>query len=163
MNLEFLKNRKAIVLAGAVLVVGVVAGRERSTVELIQENAAERAPRVAAASDADIDLGKLRRGESALPGKDPFVRPVPPAPKQAAQAPQARALPVAPPLPFQYIGKWTEGKKTEVLVMRGEEILSLERGQTLGDYRVEQVGDSAITFTYLPLKTSQTLELPAVN
>jgi hypothetical protein len=43
--------------------------------------------------------------------------------------------------------------------MRGEELLSIAAGQKLGDYRVDQIAESKISFTYLPLKTKQTLEL----
>jgi hypothetical protein len=73
----------------------------------------------------------------------------------------APAQPAAPPLPFQYIGKWTQGGKTEVLVTHGDELISIDPGQKLGDYRVEQIGESSISFTYLPLKMTQTLELPS--
>jgi hypothetical protein len=66
---------------------------------------------------------------------------------------------VAPALPFQYFGRLTENGKTEVFVMRGEELIALAAGQTIGDYRVEQVAEASISFTYLPLKMKQTLDL----
>jgi len=43
--------------------------------------------------------------------------------------------------------------------MRGEDLLALAPGQTIGDYRVDQIADAAISFTYLPLKMKQTLDL----
>ena len=67
--------------------------------------------------------------------------------------------PAAPPLPFQYFGRLTENGKTEVYVMRGEELITLAPGQKIGDYRVEQIADASISFTYLPLKMKQTLDL----
>ena len=73
----------------------------------------------------------------------------------------APAQPAAPPLPFQYIGKWTQGGKTETLVTRDDELVSIDPAEKLGDYRVDQIGDSSISFTYLPLKMKQTLELPS--
>ena len=66
---------------------------------------------------------------------------------------------MAPPLPFAYFGRLTENGKTEVFVMRGEELLAIAPGQTLGEYRVDSVGDKSITFTYLPLKTQHALDL----
>ena len=45
-------------------------------------------------------------------------------------------------------------------VLRGDELVSVAPGQTLGEYRVDQVGARSIRFTYLPLKTRQTLDLP---
>ena len=43
--------------------------------------------------------------------------------------------------------------------MRGDELLTIAAGQKIGDYRVEQIADAGISFTYLPLKTKQTLDL----
>jgi hypothetical protein len=83
--------------------------------------------------------------------------------KQAAAAPQVPAKPAAPPLPFQYFGRLTENGKTDVFLLRGEELLSIAAGQKVGDYRIDKVSDSSISFTYLPLKMKQTLDIPAVN
>lgn len=147
------RQRIAIAIGAVVLVVGVVAGRERPALDLVQGNATERAARVAA--DDGIDLDKLRRGESAAPKNDPFKGFG--SPKAAAQAGPAK--PVAPPLPFQYFGKLIDNGKREVFVMRGEELLSIEAGKTYGDYRVDSVADARISFTYLPLRTKQTLDI----
>jgi hypothetical protein len=151
MKLSHLQKRAAITAAAVILVAGGVAGRERPSMDIVQE----RAP--AAAANDGIDLDKLRRGEASLPQTDLFSRknwteraPV------AATAPEK---PVAPPLPFQYIGKWTQGGKTEVLLMRDNELLPIEAGKKLGDYRVDKVSDASISFTYLPLKTKQSLSL----
>lgn len=165
MNLSFLKRdfpkkRAAMTVAAAILVVGVVLGREKPALELVQE----RAPRAAAAADDGIDLDKLRRGEASLPQTDPFARKSFGEQKQLARvAAAAPAKPAAPPLPFQYFGKLIENGKLEVFVMRGQDLLSLAPGLNLGDYRVDQVTERSISFTYLPMKTKQTLDLPAVN
>ena len=63
------KRRIAITVGAVVLVAGVVAGRERPTLELI-----EARPAAAQVADDGIDLQKLRRGEGALPHTDPFAR-----------------------------------------------------------------------------------------
>jgi hypothetical protein len=148
------KKHIAFVVAAAVLAAGVVAGRERPALELVQE----RAPRAAAAVAVEdgIDLEKLNRGESSLPQTDPFKNF---AEERAPVKVSAPEKPVAPPLPFQYFGRLTEGAKTEVFVMRGDELISIAAGQKLGEYRVDQVSEATIAFTYLPLKTRQTLEL----
>jgi hypothetical protein len=152
------KKRVAVTVGALILVVGVVAGRERPALELVQE----KAPQAAAAADDGIDLDKLRRGEASLPQNDPFAG-MKSMEKQAAASAQAPAKPVVPPLPFRYFGRLTEQGKTEIFVMRGEELLSIAAGQKVGDYRVDRVTDSSISFTYLPLKMKQTLDLPAVN
>lgn len=155
MNSIVLKKRVGIAVAILVLAAGVVAGRERPAIELVQE----RAPRAAAAAaDDGIDLDKLLRGQASLPQKDLFA-PIKGMEGQGPVANQAPSKPVAPALPFRYFGRLTENGKTEVFVMRGEELLSIAAGQKLGDYRVDQVAESRISFTYLPLKTKQTLEI----
>jgi hypothetical protein len=159
MNLSPLKKRAAVMVGALILVVGVVAGRERPALELVQE----RAPQAAAAADDGIDLDRLRRGEASLPQNDPFKTFAPQKASAPVTAPNVPAKPVAPPLPFRYFGKLTEKGNTEVFLMRGDELLSIAAGQKVGDYRVDQVTDSAISFTYLPLKMKQTLDLPAVN
>ena len=147
------KRRIAIAVAAVVLVTSVVAGRERPTLELVQE----KAPRVAKAADDGIDLEKLKRAAASAPQNDPFKSINQPKPQPAAV--QVQQKPSAPPLPFRYFGRLTENGKTEVYVMLGDELLSIAPGQQHGEYRVEQIGASQISFTYLPLKTRQTLEL----
>ena len=150
------KRQIAFAVGAVVLVAGVVAGRERPALELIQERTARTT--VSANADGGIDLERRRRGEPSLPQVDPFSRKGLEAPKQAAK-PDVPAKPVAPPLPFRYFGRLTENGKSEVFVMRGDELLSIEAGKTYGEYRVDKIADSGIGFTYLPLKTKQTLEL----
>ena len=151
-NLSPWKKNAAIVAAAVTVVAGVVAGRERPAVELIHE-------RSKPAQDDGIDLAKLRPAEGSVPQNDPFARNFGhEKPAQAAAAP-AVEKPVAPPLPFRYFGLLTENGKTEVFVMRGEDLLSLAPGQTIGEYRVDKIADASISFTYLPMKMQQTLDL----
>jgi hypothetical protein len=150
-NLLVLKKRSVITVAALALAAGMVAGRERPTLELLQE----RAPQ--AVADDGIDLSKLNRGEATTPQTDLFAR--------RNFAPEKKVVtnnvqkPVAPPLPFKYFGRLTENGKTDVFVMRGEDLLAVAAGETLGEYRVDAVSESSISFTYLPLKTKQTLGL----
>jgi len=144
------KRHIAAAVGALVLIVGVVAGREKPALELVQE----RAPK--AVADDGIDLSKLRREDASLPQRDPFASMVA---KVQAAAPAAPERPSAPALPFRYFGKLTEKGKTEVFVMRGDELVAVAPGQNLGEYRVDQVSENRISFTYLPLKTKQTLEL----
>jgi hypothetical protein len=141
-------KRVAIALGAVVLAVGVVAGRERPALELFPERTAP------ARYADDIDLERLPRGESSTPRADPFLRK-----SFEAHGRPSPSKPAPPPLPFQYFGRLTENGKTEVFVLRGEELFAIEPGQTLGEYRVASVGEKSIAFIYLPLKTRQTLEL----
>ena len=148
------RQRIAITAAAVILVAGVVAGRERPTLELIEARSA------AVQTDGGIDLEKLERRESATaPQSDPFAQPAEPQPRPAAARPAPVEKPSAPPLPFKYFGKLTEKGKTEVYVMRGDELLTIAAGQNIGEYRVDSVSEASIAFTYLPLETKQTMEL----
>jgi len=152
LNLSPWKKNAAIIAAAVTVVAGVVAGRERPSLEIIHE-------RVKPIADDGIDLARLQRPEASVPQNDPFARNFgQPKPAQVSNA-AAVQKPVAPPLPFQYFGRLTQNGKTDVFVMRGEELIALAAGQTIGDYRVEQVAESSISFTYLPLKMKQTMDL----
>jgi hypothetical protein len=158
MNLFFLKKRAVVVVLGLVAVAGIVAGREKPTVEIIEHKAARI--ETAAVVEADIDLEKLHRGEASAPANDPFARRSF-APAQPVVASAAPASPTVPPLPFRYFGRLTQDGKTEVYVMRGDDLISIAAGQKIdAEYRVERIGDTSIGFTYLPLKTAQSLDLP---
>jgi len=152
LNVSPWKKNVAIVAAAVTVVAGVVAGREKPALEVIQQK-----ERIA---DDGIDLARLQRPEPTVPQNDPFARNFgQPKPAQVSNAAPVVQKPVAPPLPFQYFGRLTENGKTEVFVMRGEELIAVAAGQQIGDYKVEQVADTGISFTYLPMKTRQTLDL----
>jgi hypothetical protein len=147
----------AVVLALAALA-GVVTGREKPSLELVEARPA-RQEGPAPTAVADIDLAKLQRPASPSAQGDPFAPrsfAPPPQPARAARAEK----PNAPPLPFTYVGRVTQDGVTEVFVARGDELISIAAGQNIDtEYRVDAVSGSRIAFTYLPLKTKQSLEL----
>jgi Tfp pilus assembly protein PilP len=146
---------------GARAVVGalasVVAGRERPTLELTQRPRAEL--RETAVEDLDLDRLAARSEEAAREDKavDPFA-PRSFSPLVPAQ-PGKKDKPTAPPLPFRYLGKMIEDGKLAVFLARGDESLSVSAGSRIGEYRVDKVTDNEVVFTYLPLKTKQSLPL----
>jgi hypothetical protein len=149
-------------ILGGVAIVGalasVVAGRERPTLDLSQPPARESAS-VVSANGLDLDKLALRAEQpDEKKGVDPFA-PRSFSPVEGAARPGAPHKPVAPPLPFKYLGKMIEDGKLNVFLARGEESLSVRAGQKIGEYRVDAVTDSEIVFTYLPLKTKQSLPL----
>jgi hypothetical protein len=149
-NLSPWKKNAAIVAAAVTVAAGVVAGRERPAMELIHERAKP-------VLDDGIDLGKLQRPDATVPQSDPFARNF--GQQAPAQTANAAEKPAVPPLPFRYFGRLTENGKTEVFVMRGDDLLTIHPGQKIGEYRVDRIADAAISFTYLPLKMKQTLDL----
>ena len=155
--LEMKRLLKPVGLAMAVLALlaSVVAGRERPA-----SVAAEPAARIDSRVQlGDLDLSKLERAApGTAPGADPFA-PKSFAPPRAAQQAAAPAKPEAPALPFRYLGKLIEDGKLSVFLASGGESLTVTAGSKIGDYRVDKVTESEVQFTYLPLKTKQSLPL----
>lgn len=138
-----------LAVAVLALLASVVAGRERPSITAISETTAK-----------SLDLSKLERAPAsagAAPAADPFA-PKNFAPRQEQQA-SAPARPEAPPLPFRYLGKLIEDGKLSVFLANGDESITVSAGARVGDYRVDKVTESEVQFTYLPLKTKQSLPL----
>jgi hypothetical protein len=161
--------RLAIPVLALVLVASVVTGREKPAAA-----PAEPVKRVNAkieVTDADLDLERLKRPEredgQVAAAADPFARRSfnPALEARAAQAAQP-AAPQVPQLPFTYLGKVIEDGRLSVFLARGEDSYSVQAGKRHKldeQYRVDKVTESSVTFTYLPMNTKQTLDIPAVN
>ena len=130
--------------------------------------AAAQAP--AAIEQPALDLKKLQRSPALQPEGDPFgprsFRPAPPKAKvlSAAAAAQSAASPPpqAPPLPFAYIGRLSEDRDTTVFLALGDRNLVVKPGDTIDNtYKLEEISDSAVVLTYLPLGQRQALPIGA--
>jgi hypothetical protein len=164
----FRQKRILFPVIGLALAASVVVGRERPSQAVIAP--AARVDTRLQATEVDIDVSKLARQaeETQLdPAQNPFARrsfgPAP-GPQSAAAAAGASA----PPLPFVYLGKVIEDGELAVFLSRGEKSYSVHAGQKQGqkldnEYRIDKVTENSVTFTYLPSKTRQTLDIPAVN
>lgn len=140
----------AFAILSLALLAGVVVGRETPTEVLIRQ---------AKPKEVDLDLARLESRGAEAPAGDPFA-PRSFAAPQAAAAAAAAHKPEAPALPFRYMGKVVEDGKTEILLLRGDEHLVVTAGQKIdGEYRLDKATKSTLTFTYLPMKTKQTLEI----
>ena len=70
--------------------------------------------------------------------------------------------PVAPPLPFGFLGKHLQAGVWQVYLTVGEDVrLARVAGVIDGQYRVESIVPPWIEFTYLPLNERQTLDIGA--
>ena len=159
----------AIPVLALVLVASVVTGREKPAA--VSPEPVKRLNAKIEVSDADLDVERLKRPEREegriATAADPFAR------RSFAPAQEARAAEAAPPaaaqapeLPFKYLGKVIEDGKLSVFLSRGDDSYSLQSGKRhkLDDqYRVDKVTETQVVFTYLPMKTQQTLDIPAVN
>jgi hypothetical protein len=104
---------------------------------------------------------------------DPFApqgwqEPPPPAPvvpvKQAAVpvASVDTAPPAPPPLPFRYVGRFSDDAGGVIYLARGDQTVLAHMGDVLdGAYRVLAVESTRIDFEYLPTGTKQPLDIPA--
>jgi hypothetical protein len=106
----------------------------------------------------NINLVKKREWAAAK-GRDMFppkVKPLPLQPAPVIQAPLPPPKPVAPALPFAYVGKVVEDGKLTVFVANQGRNYLLKGGEVIeGVYRVEKVEAGRITFIYLPLAIEQ--------
>src|SRR6266581_7518215 len=85
-----------------------------------------------------------------------------PRPKPAVVS--AAPDPVAPPLPFRFAGQLHRDSGIEVYLARGEEIFTAREGDTLdGQYRVDSVTSSEVSFVHLPTGTRQTMQFSALR
>ncbi len=83
----------------------------------------------------------------------------PPVPKVVAPPPPPPPpAPTAPPVPFTYMGKYIEDGVTQVILTRGNRVISGVPGDVIEtNYRIERIDANAIVLTYLPLHTTQSV------
>jgi len=86
--------------------------------------------------------------------------------KPAAQPVQVAppVAPSAPPLPYSYIGKKSEGGVWEVYLALGEEI-RVAKPNTVMDqhYRVDRIAPPTLALTYLPLNQAQNMSIGDID
>src|SRR5712671_3398568 len=84
---------------------------------------------------------------------------------RAKPAPVAEApAPVAPPLPFRFAGQLQRDSGIEVYLARGEDIFTAREGDTLdGQYKVDSVSATEVSFVHLPTGTRQTMQFSALR
>ena len=71
---------------------------------------------------------------------------------------------VVPPLPYRFAGQFHRESGIEVYVARGEEIFPVKEGDTLdGQYKVDAVSATEVSFVHIPSGTRQTLQFSALK
>ncbi|MCU1725249.1 MULTISPECIES: hypothetical protein [unclassified Pseudomonas] len=69
-------------------------------------------------------------------------------------------LPVAPALPFQFVGRLDDRDDQRVFLQAGEKLYVVRRGDVIDDtYRIEQISATELSLVYLPMHLSQTLSV----
>lgn len=80
-------------------------------------------------------------------------QPPPPPPSPPPPPPP----PAAPPLPFQYLGHWQEGREEVYFLAQGEQLHTLKRGDAVGAWRLDEAAPGQLAFTYVPMNERRTL------
>jgi hypothetical protein len=67
-------------------------------------------------------------------------------------------VPTAPALPFVFLGQIVEDGKPQVILAKGDRVVTVFVGDTIDKtYRLESLLSGVLTFVYLPLDARQTL------
>ncbi|QZA80676.1 hypothetical protein [Deefgea piscis] len=113
----------------------------------------------ASATASGASIADLFPKQSWVPPPPPPTKPPPPTPTP---------IPVAPPLPFVVTATWLEKNSLYVVVEgQGQSIVLCSQCDTLGrvqpgesllgNYRLDKMSSTMLTFTFLPLNQQQTL------
>jgi hypothetical protein len=88
-----------------------------------------------------------------------YVAPPSPPPVAFSTAPVELPKPVAPPLPFTYMGSYApDGGALVFFLTQGDRVYDVHIGDTLdGTYTVDSFNNGQLVFTYKPLNTQQQL------
>ncbi|MDQ3187219.1 MAG: secretion system X translation initiation factor [Pseudomonadota bacterium] len=120
-----------------------------------EERGSKREIRADGGEPAQLQLERLERRKFNAQAGDLFGPKswIPPPLPTASQPPSP-----PPPLLFKYLGKLTEGDETRIFLALAERNYVVKAGENIDNqYRIDEVTDHAITFTYLPLGAKQTL------
>ena len=162
-----LRQGRTLWLGGALLATLLaaqwVSGNDSGT-DWQQAVPVERSPRKRLHIDTEeneveqLHLERLERRKFSSQAGDIFSRQSwapPPPPSPPSMKPQP---PSPPPLQFRYLGKVMEGGDTQVFLALAERNYIVKPGENInGQYRMDEVNDENITFTYLPLNAKQML------
>jgi hypothetical protein len=91
-----------------------------------------------------------------------WTPPPPPAPVKIEKPPPP-APPSAPPLPFQFLGRWIEDGKVHFFLQMHDRNLSVQVGEEIGPYKFDSAQGGQLRFIYLPLQQVQTLAVGEIN
>lgn len=140
---------------------GVVTVAERSSASAAVAGTAERPRERADMFSAGTDqLARLnaRRIEEDLEPLFQGARKA--AAVRRASVEEAPSAPVAPPLPFRFLGRMVDEGKATLFLSMNERNIVVSAGETIdGLYRVDSIENGVAVFTYLPMKQKQTLPI----
>lgn len=84
----------------------------------------------------------------------------PPPPQRPKLPPPPTLPPTAPPVPYRFLGKWKEDGQLVVYLLSGNQTYPVKGGELLnGQWRVDEVNERSIRFTYVPLDQTASLNI----
>jgi hypothetical protein len=112
-------------------------------------------------SKSGADIFSSRSWLPLAPPLPPPPAPPPPQPPAPPIVPLEAPKPVAPPLPFGFIGTLDEkGKARQVFLSKGDQLIVVKTSDVVdATYRIDQITDTSVLITYLPLNQQQTLAI----
>ena len=160
MKLGVVQRRVGLGCALLLAIALTVVGDDKSiSLETPKPHSAGPVSAAVAEKPVRIEVAKLSRVPPAADGIDVFAAKSwakPAAVRQAFTPPPPQ--PVAPPMPFQYVGRIEGREGPTILLSRGGESFSVKAGEPIdNDYRLDSVTGEALTIVYLPLNERQTL------
>lgn len=115
------------------------------------------------ARDAEADMGNLFGAAQTPPPVVAAAGKAAPE-KRRRGAPPPPTKPQAPPLPFEYRGRWAGEASVAYFLQWNDRNLVLHVGDSVDNtYKLEQAGAGQLTFVYLPLNQKQSLAVGDVN
>lgn len=83
-----------------------------------------------------------------------------PSAKISAQMPAQPSVPLAPPMPFRFLGRYADEGKEAIFLQSNERSIVVRVGDTIDEqYKIESLDDGILTLRYLPLNQVQTLDV----
>lgn len=109
--------------------------------------------------ELSLNIDRLARQKVELLNEDPFVAKLPPPrPPPPYVPPPPPPEPVAPALPFTFMGRMVENDRTILFLSKQNESYSAKLNDVLErEYRIDKIDNDQVTFTYLPLNIRQTM------
>ena len=98
--------------------------------------------------------GNEPEAANAFPAMSWYVPPPPPPPPKPLPPPP----PTAPPMPFSFMGRYEDGEKLIILLVKGDRVYTVSEGEVIDNtYRVDRLSAGQLELTYLPLNIKQTI------
>jgi hypothetical protein len=145
-------------------------------VEVVGVNARRTSaqPEAAAQRESAVEAAPVFEEQAAT---DPFEKrgwaeppPSPPAPVKAPPAVDRAVLPVAvdppgpPPLPYRYVGSFSDDAGAVIYLARGEVAVVARVGETLdGNYKILALQARSVEFEHISTGTKQMLPIPGAE